>query len=369
VTRITLRQEVIGWLSIAAVLTACVTASPTSEAGPVIEAREGTIGIVTLPAPRRTAPAAATGVDALGAPVASTLAPTAPGAPPAATRALDPTLSSGGSTTPLPTAPQPATSTPLPTANLTLPPTITPRSTQASAATPTPSPTGADQSVCRSVSQQTLTSGWTVDAVCLHQSEEDPETWYVFGQVRNVTGADAEAVDVVVTFHDGSGNPITEEGVTTLLAEVVPHSITLPFVISMDSFDPPAQIRFEIYSEPPDPTRTARDDFTVSAQMIRSGEGLTLEGQVTNQGAALGVGEFVDLNATFYNTAGLVVAMGYGYLDSDEMGAGQSADFSITAEGLPEYVTRFAIVALSSSAPEETAAIASRNQTAIHLRR
>ena len=172
--------------------------------------------------------------------------------------------------------------------------------------------------------------------MCIFMEEEN--FWRVFGEVTNETGGSQEEIKVEVTFFTADGSSVASD-FDYVLVDVMPAGATLPVDIVVESAVPPAEYEFDINSTASE--ITVRDDLQViNTQLTYAGDDLLVIGQAHNPGPDLA--EYAELIATLYNEQGAVVAVGYGFLDAEELEASGSARFEILTEGLhylrPVYV-------------------------------
>ena len=144
--------------------------------------------------------------------------------------------------------------------------------------------------------------------VCLHQ--ESDGSWIALGEIRNNSGEDKGEVDIDITFLDSGGTPINE-GFDSTYMLAMPSGTSLPFIVFLDLSDPPALYRVVLNALAADLTPRTDLQWT-EPRLTRSGVNVTLSGKVCNPGADV---DFVDATAAFYNSQGLVVAIGYESLD------------------------------------------------------
>jgi len=179
-------------------------------------------------------------------------------------------------------------------------------------------------------------AGWRIGNVCIFMEEEN--FWWVLGEVTNETGSSQEEIEVQVTFFAADGSSVASD-FDYVLVDAMPAGATLPVDIVVESAVPPAEYEFDINSTASE--TTVRDDLQViNTQLTYVGDDLLVIGQAHNPGPDLA--DYAELITTLYNKQGAVIAVGYEFLNAEELRASEWAPFEILTEGLhylrPDYV-------------------------------
>ncbi|HXG39766.1 MAG TPA: DUF3426 domain-containing protein [Candidatus Limnocylindrales bacterium] len=173
---------------------------------------------------------------------------------------------------------------------------------------------------------------------------------HVVGEVANDTRLPVEFVRITADFYDASGTLVATDFTYSRLDVLDPGERSPFHVISFSAAGATSYRLRTAYR----PTLTpANHYFTVAVTNETPGPlgMLSLVGTVTNRNTT--AAEFVRVEATFYDAAGVVVGTDFSYVNTDDratLAAGETASFEIVVFDPPAYA-RYEVVATGRGTP------------------
>ena len=161
------------------------------------------------------------------------------------------------------------------------------------------------------------------------------------GEVLNNTGFNNENVDLVVSFHDGTGAQVGEE-IASPVIEVLPQGVTVPFAVKADLRM--AYTSYQIEASGDTTARHPRQDLELVNHTGSPGDPYRITGEIVNRGQALS--SYAQVIATLYDGNGKVAGLGYDFISADILGPSQMAAFEVVIEDSLPGVAGYALVVL-----------------------
>lgn len=151
------------------------------------------------------------------------------------------------------------------------------------------------------------------------------DTITIVGEVQNQGTEPATFVKVIATSYDRQGEVVTT-GYTYTHSDTMLPGGKSPFRLVIDHGEMVNQLNLKVQGQPGE---MPGQDLTISShRSSESGDYLTIQGEVTNNGDA--PVEFVKIVITLYDTAGDVVGEDYTYTTLDQIAPGGASPFEIS---------------------------------------
>ncbi|HZG68692.1 MAG TPA: FxLYD domain-containing protein [Herpetosiphonaceae bacterium] len=150
---------------------------------------------------------------------------------------------------------------------------------------------------------------------------------WIVGEVQNDTSQNVEFVEIVASLFDGDTLLVTESTYTDL--RILRPGQRAPFSVLVAT-PPSGYDRYTLQVDWDTTTDQPPDGITILSHRSRAGSSpgsRLLEGEVRNDSG--GPLESVEIVATMYNSAGIVVAVESGLTSSDPLAARQTSPFEI----------------------------------------
>jgi len=176
----------------------------------------------------------------------------------------------------------------------------------------------------------TFTTGAAVE-ILSHSSRLDEGWYYVVGEVQNISSYNLEYVELTGTFYNSSGTVIDTDFTFTDMDTLVPGQKSPFEIILMDSTVASAVDDYVIVNS----------DYAITSEAPYGGLSVlshssnldaygwyNVVGEVKNVGTQSA--EYVQVIATFYNSAGTVIGTEFTFTSPSDLAADQTAPFEMT---------------------------------------
>lgn len=177
------------------------------------------------------------------------------------------------------------------------------------------------------VQGQSATAEEPALSVLSHRQYLDGGYYTIIGEVQNTSDDPMTYVKLVTTLYDTAGQ-VVGVGFTYSTLDAIPAGGRSPFEIMLDHWEGAESYALEVQGQAGE---LPRQDLTITNHYSSpSGDYLTIEGEVANQGTT--PAEFVKVVVTLYDADGNVVGVAFTYTTLDEIAPGGTSPFEIMTD-------------------------------------